>query len=136
MPKLTVQNIEEIEEEVDEITLTEEDKQFILNNPTVFADIWSGTSEAILLKHWPFIMLAQVSKAKRGDTASAKFITDFISTLATQSSGTVVESQEWEQEAIKLRDKLGAEVSALEMVDTILAKLNKLTPAALHKLLT
>lgn len=127
---------DEKESIIDDITLSESDRQFILNNPTIFSDIWSGTIEATLLKHWPLILGAQVIKAKGGDTAAAKFITEFVETLGNkQSLEANGSSSEWEDKAIEIRDKVGIEISAESLVTLLLDKLSKWPAAKIRGLL-
>lgn len=115
----------ELELDLEEIQLTEEEKQSILNNKQLFNALWLETTDALIIKHWPFIMIAQAEKAKRGDTASAKFITDFIADRATQThdTGNNLTGELWEEKAILLRNQLGLEIGAGDLVLLILNKL-------------
>jgi hypothetical protein len=108
------------------VSLEEELLDLARTTPTVFNDTWNQTKQAILLKHWPLIMANQVEKAKRGDTASAKFITDFVQDLATTTSGSQQIDAVYEIKAIELRDYIGLEISAEALIDILLDRVKAL----------
>lgn len=110
-------------EVIEPISLPFDLKVLIANNPQIFADQFRETSQAISLLEWPLIMAVQVDKAKRGDTTSAKFITDLLTPLLTTNEDSQIEQAIWESLAIELRDKLGLETSAEKLVESILRKL-------------
>lgn len=124
-----------IEAEQD-VKLSEDERQFLAANPKALVDLYNQTSKAILLHAFPAIMAAQIEKATKGDTTSAKFIADFVTPTDEDDSNTRnVEYTKWETQALTLRDRLGLEYSAQDLVVMLLDKLLATPLAAVHELL-
>jgi len=117
--------IDELNAELDRVSLNESESAALRANPLLMNDLWDDVTQSLLIKQWPMIMLAQTDKALRGDTASAKFITDIVEELGKSrpDSSVVLDKAEWENKAIELRDRLELEVSAQILVELCLDKL-------------
>lgn len=83
--------------------------------PSALADNFRRSSQAINLHYLEPVLLAQIDKALRGDTAAAKFLVEFAERTLDETS-SVFEGAPWEDLAIRIRDKLGLEIGAEEMV--------------------
>lgn len=106
------------------LTLDKQEEELVAERPTIFTDAYLDNLRAVALHHWPLILAAQLDKAKRGDTASAKFLTDLLEPL--RDSGSVVPNSpllEWEELAIELRNLLDIEISAETFVVLVLRAL-------------
>lgn len=123
----------ELNELESEFRLTPADKELIQNNPGILPEIWGDTSKAIMLHHFREIMGAQVAKAKKGDTAAAKFLIDFAN--PGEISGEIAGENPWEDAAIYLRDKLGLELSAETFVALVLESLTNIHIGRLRRIL-
>jgi hypothetical protein len=124
-----VRNSSEIDDEMDDelpvLKLGAELTELIAVNPSVFADEITEIKQSIILLHWRAIIARQIEKAKKGETASAKFLEDYISTIVDKSEQSMGSGGPvlWEEKAIEIRDKLGADKSAEEIVEIILTLL-------------
>jgi hypothetical protein len=120
-----------------DITLTKDETELTKEHPEYSVDIWDETQNAIMLKHWRYVMQAQVVKALRGDTASAKFLTDFAQEMVSNSreKDNAYNVPSWEEKAIAIRDSLGVEVSAEVLVELLLDSVSKLSPAMRRRVL-
>lgn len=115
----------ELESLIDMVTINPEELAILNANSALLPTVYLETRQAVLMKHWPLVILAQVNKAIKGDTASAKFLTDIVSELGESDSDTSRQQDilAWEEKAIELRDKLGIELSAVVMVEVIINSL-------------
>lgn|SRR5678809_183922 len=104
------------------LSLTNDEKNLIKEDATLLTTIWRGTSETVLVRYFKAIIAAQVAKAMHGDTASAKFLTDFV-TPSDSNESVPTEPAKWEQLAIELRDASDLQCSAEELVVNILTAL-------------
>jgi len=106
------------------ISLSKENEELLANNPIAIGQLIGDTAKGIALNSWPLIMIAQVTKAMKGDTTSAKFISDFIdSHIDLNANDSHSKGDEWESLSIQLRDTLQLEISAENLIVLVLKKL-------------
>lgn len=99
--------------------ITEELRSLLNEHPEILNNEFKEVKEAITLFHLKTIMDAMVEKAKTGDTPAARFIVEFATPepISERKSGEV---GKWEEHAINLRDKLGLNMSAEDLVVNLL----------------
>jgi hypothetical protein len=113
---------EQLEALATQLSLTDEQRNRLRDNPSLLSGIWSDTKDAIMLFRFRSILDAQVQKALKGDTSAAKFVVDFAQpTIVPNDGGST--GYKWEELAIQLRDSLELELSAETVVEIVLATL-------------
>lgn len=126
-----LQDLQEIESG---LSPTEQDREMLGETPSLLRDIYGDVSKAITLHHYRAIISAQIDKAKSGDTSAAKFCHDLVEgSLAFSVAETT--SVKWEELAIKMRDRLGLELSAEDMVIILLHYFDAMTEEEVGPLL-
>ena len=119
-----MENKAELQELIEEISLNETEQALLAQRPQILNELWDEVRKATFLKHLQTVILAQIMKAEKGDTASAKFLVDFVSELGeSHNLASHQDAADWEADAIALRNKLGIELSAEVLVKTLLRSL-------------
>lgn len=103
-----------------ELNLSPEEDDMISSLPNALSKLHSDLAKATLLHHFPAILSAIINKAKNGDTAAAKFIAEFVQPEETQTINGSSEPAQWETLALAIRDRVGVELSAVEVVVRLL----------------
>lgn len=106
---------EQIESANENLSLNELENEFLSSTPGVLPKLWQDTGKAIGLHYFKAIMQSQIDKALRGDTAAAKFITEF-ATPTDDSSAASINTFKWEEQVISIRNRLNLELSAEDLV--------------------
>jgi hypothetical protein len=120
----------------EDVSLSNEEREFIKQNPKLLSKLWKETSQAVLLHAFPNIMAKQIEKAISGDTTSAKFLTEFITPEEDDTNeNIVVERPQWEQLATALRDRLGLELSGQDLVVNLLTAIAEQEDSAILDIL-
>ena len=109
-----------LEELESTLVVTPNDEEKLNSNPNLLVEQWNNVKKAILLHHFDDIMLMQVIKARKGDTTSAKFVTDF-SAPQEEESITHDEPAKWESLALQLANQIGYADSPEQLVIAILS---------------
>lgn len=84
----------------------------------------------------PAIISAQLTRAVKGDTTSAKFVLEYCSPAFLVSSELEGSHAAWEELAIELRNKLQLEISAEILVELLLKSMLKEQPIRVLNMLT
>lgn len=117
------------EEERENVTLSDDEKEFLTLFPNALSNLWKETAKAVALKTFPEIMKAMIEKALKGDTSAAKFVFEFCQPN-DDSSSTKFDVPQWESKALQLRDALNIELSAQDCVVNLLDSMLELGDGA------
>lgn len=102
------------------LSLSDDEKAMLYVAPNLLRKLWSESAKAALLHHFPVILSAIIEKAKHGDVAAAKYITEFVAPQDEEEATAGYDVVKWETKALELRDRVGVELSAVELVEALL----------------
>lgn len=106
-------------EETVTFQISNELRSLLNEHPEILNNEFREIKEAITLYHLKAIFDAMVEKAKSGDTPAARFIVEF-ATPEPIVERLSTDIGKWEEVAIELRNKLGLNMSAEDLVIKLL----------------